>query len=48
MAEEGDGWQTVMPNKTSGIERLSRSQLEAFERQILREWESTRGHWSGV
>jgi len=48
MADQDAGWQTVLPTKTSGIERLSRSQLEAFERQILREWESTRGHWSGM
>ncbi|KAK0643981.1 kinase-like domain-containing protein [Cercophora newfieldiana] len=48
MADPEDGWQTVLPTKNSGIERLSRSQLEAYERQILREWESTRGHWSGM
>ncbi|KAK0616653.1 kinase-like domain-containing protein [Immersiella caudata] len=48
MADPGDGWQTVLPTKTSGIERLSRSQLEAYERQILREWEGSRGHWSGM
>lgn len=48
MANLEDGWQTVLPTKTSGIERLTRSQLEAYERQILREWENTRGHWSGM
>jgi len=48
MADSENGWQTVLPTKVSGIERLSRSQLEAYERQVLREWENTRGHWSGV
>ncbi|KAK5651399.1 hypothetical protein OQA88_12556 [Cercophora sp. LCS_1] len=48
MADAGDGWQTVLPTKNSGIERLSRSQLEAYERQVLKEWEATRGHWSGI
>ncbi|KAL2021674.1 hypothetical protein VTK56DRAFT_6766 [Thermocarpiscus australiensis] len=48
MGDTGDGWQTVMPTSHSGIERLSQSQLEAYERQILREWEASRGHWSGI
>ncbi|KAK3349858.1 kinase-like domain-containing protein [Lasiosphaeria hispida] len=48
MGDPGDGWQTVMPTSHSGLERLSRPQLEAYERQILRDWESSRGHWSGI
>lgn len=48
MADAGNGWQTVLPIKNSGIDRLSRSQLEEYERSILREWESSRGHWSGM
>ncbi|OIW25421.1 kinase-like protein [Coniochaeta ligniaria NRRL 30616] len=43
-----EGWQTVLPTSHHGVERLSRSQLESYERQILKEWESSRGHWSGV
>ncbi|KAB5543107.1 kinase-like domain-containing protein [Coniochaeta sp. 2T2.1] len=43
-----EGWQTVLPTSHHGVERLTRSQLEAYERQVLREWESCRGHWSGV
>ncbi|KAK1754022.1 kinase-like domain-containing protein [Echria macrotheca] len=48
MADAGDGWLTVMPTKTSGMDRLSRSQLETYERQVLKEWEASRGHWSGI
>ncbi|KAK4162943.1 kinase-like domain-containing protein [Cladorrhinum sp. PSN259] len=51
MGDSGDGWQTVMPTTHSGIERLARdahSQLEAYERQILKEWEQSHHHWSGV
>ena len=48
MGEPGDGWQTVLPTSHSGIERLGRAQLEVFERQTLKEWESLRGHWSGM
>jgi serine/threonine protein kinase len=48
MGDPGDGWQTVLPTSHSGIERLARPQLEAYERQILKEWELTRGHWSGI
>ncbi|KAH8888398.1 kinase-like protein [Thozetella sp. PMI_491] len=48
MGEPGDGWQTVLPTSHSGIERLGRAQLEAYERQVLKDWEATRGHWSGV
>ena len=48
MGDQGNGWQTVMPVKNIGIDRLSRSQLEEYERQILREWDMSRGHWSGL
>ncbi|KAK1836793.1 sperm motility kinase [Podospora conica] len=48
MADQGDGWHTVMPIKTAGMDRLSRAQLEEYERQILREWDMSRGHWSGL
>ncbi|AEO63962.1 7632381a-719b-484e-9cdd-68c2337217b5 [Thermothielavioides terrestris] len=48
MGDPGDGWQTVMPTSHSGMERLSHLQLEDVERQILREWETSRGHWSGI
>ncbi|KAK0615305.1 kinase-like domain-containing protein [Bombardia bombarda] len=46
--EAADGWQTVLPTTHTGIERLGRQQLESYERQILKEWEATRGHWSGI
>ncbi len=48
MADSGDGWQTVMPTSHSGMERLSQSQLEQVERQILKEWEGSKHHWSGM
>lgn len=48
MADQGAGWQTVLPVKTTGMDRLSRTQLEEYERQILREWDMSRGHWSGL
>ncbi|KAK3316006.1 kinase-like domain-containing protein [Apodospora peruviana] len=49
MEDPGDGWQKVLPNTHTGIERLlSRVELEAYERQILKEWEAARGHWSGI
>ncbi|GAB1315605.1 hypothetical protein MFIFM68171_05815 [Madurella fahalii] len=48
MGEPGDGWHTVMPTSHSAIERLSQSQVEACERQILREWEASHHHWSGI
>ncbi len=48
MADPRAGWQTVMPTSHAGIERLSRAHLEAYERQILKEWETSRGSWSGV
>lgn len=48
MGDPDDGWHTVMPTSQSGMERLTRSQLEECERQILREWESSRSHWSGM
>lgn len=48
MGDLGDGWQMVFPTSHSGIERLSRSHLESYEHQILKEWESSRGHWSGT
>jgi len=43
-----DGWQTVLPTSHHGVERLSRPQLESYERQVLKDWESSRGHWSGA
>lgn len=46
--DSGEGWQIVLPTSLSGVERLSRSQLESYECQILKDWESSRGHWSGV
>ncbi|KAK4190873.1 kinase-like domain-containing protein [Podospora australis] len=51
MGDAGDGWQTVMPTTQSSIERLSQeawAQLEACELQILREWEQSHTHWSGI
>lgn len=48
MDNPGDGWQTVMPTSHLGMERLSQSQLEQVERQILREWEESGHHWSGM
>ncbi|KAK4224824.1 kinase-like domain-containing protein [Podospora fimiseda] len=51
MSDAGEGWQTVMPTTHSGIERLARdahSQLEVYERQILKEWEQSHHHWSGI
>ncbi|KAK3394996.1 kinase-like domain-containing protein [Podospora didyma] len=48
MGDSGDGWQTVMPTSQSAIERLSRSQIESYEKQTLAEWEAARGHWSGI
>ncbi|KAK4175058.1 kinase-like domain-containing protein [Triangularia setosa] len=51
MDDSGDGWQTVMPTTHSSIQRLSRdawAELEACERQILKEWEQTHTHWSGI
>ncbi|KAL2135820.1 hypothetical protein VTI74DRAFT_6749 [Chaetomium olivicolor] len=48
MGDLGDGWQTVMPTSHSGMERLPQAQLEECERQILREWEASRHHWSGI
>jgi hypothetical protein len=44
----GDGWQTVMPKSHAGMERLSPAQLEQAERQILKEWEDSKHHWSGM
>lgn len=49
MGDPGDdGWQTVLPTSHSGMERLSQAQVDDVERQILREWDSSRGHWSGM
>jgi hypothetical protein len=48
MNDRDDGWQTIMPTSRSGMERLSKHQLESFELQVLRKWEGSRGHWSGV
>ncbi|KAJ4305983.1 hypothetical protein N0V88_000773 [Collariella sp. IMI 366227] len=48
MGDPGHGWQTVMPTSHSGMERLPQSQLEECERQILREWDASRNHWSGI
>ncbi|KAK3361711.1 kinase-like domain-containing protein [Lasiosphaeria ovina] len=48
MGDSGDGWHTVMPTSHSAVERLPRAQLEAYEKQVLRELDATRGHWSGI
>ncbi len=33
MGDTSDGWHTVMPTSHAGIERLSRPQLDAYERR---------------
>ena len=48
MGDMADGWQTVMPTSLAGMDRLSRAQLDIHEKSILREWEASRGSWSGV
>jgi len=45
--DPGDGWQKVLP-RIGGERLLSRAELEIHERQILKEWEGSRGHWSGM
>ncbi|KAM7190774.1 kinase-like domain containing protein [Naviculisporaceae sp. PSN 640] len=47
MAPDDDGWTTV-PLRVGGERLLSRAELEAYERQILKEWEASDGHWSGI
>jgi len=42
------GWTTVIPTTPFGVERLPRQQLEFYERQVLKEWEASKGHWSGL
>jgi hypothetical protein len=41
-------WHTVMPTSLSAIERLTPSQLEEYERQILQDWEKSLHYWSGM
>ncbi|KAK4118509.1 kinase-like protein [Parathielavia appendiculata] len=48
MGDVADGWHTVIPTSHAGMSRLSQSQLEECERQILKEWEESRHHWSGI
>ncbi|KAM7214098.1 kinase-like domain containing protein [Rhypophila decipiens] len=45
--DDDGGWQKVLP-RVGGERLLSRAELEAHERQILKEWEASRGHWSGI
>ncbi|KAK4097348.1 kinase-like protein [Parathielavia hyrcaniae] len=48
MGDVADGWHTVIPTSHAGMSRLSQSQLEECERQILRDWEESWHHWSGI
>jgi hypothetical protein len=48
MTGSNEGWQTVLPTSNLGRDRLSKAQLETYERQVLQEWERSNGHWSGV
>lgn len=48
MGDLADGWQTVMPSHFAGG-RLSRAQVEEYERQTLREWRCSKEEdWSGL
>lgn len=48
-SESRNGWNKVLPTTHSGrVERLSPQELEAHEREIIKEWESSPGHWSGI
>lgn len=48
-SESRNGWNKVLPTTHSGrVERLSHQELEAHEREIIKEWESSPGHWSGM
>ncbi|KAK3901895.1 kinase-like domain-containing protein [Staphylotrichum tortipilum] len=48
MENPGDGWQTVRATSHAGMERLTRAQLEQHDHQILKEWDGSRDHWSGI
>jgi hypothetical protein len=48
MGDIADGWHTVLPTSHAGMSRLPQTQLEECERQILKEWEESRHHWSGM
>ncbi|KAK3401728.1 kinase-like domain-containing protein [Sordaria brevicollis] len=48
-SESQNGWSKVLPTTHTGrVERLSHQELEAHEREIIKEWESSPGHWSGI
>ncbi len=48
MADPSDGWQTVRTTTHAGMDRLTQAQLEQHDRQILKEWDESRHHWSGM
>ncbi|KAK3952836.1 kinase-like domain-containing protein [Pseudoneurospora amorphoporcata] len=48
-SESRNEWQKALPTTHWGrVERLSHQELEAHEREIIKEWESSPGHWSGI
>ncbi|KAK3492746.1 kinase-like domain-containing protein [Neurospora hispaniola] len=48
-SESQNSWNKVLPTTHSGrVERMSHQELEAYEKEIIKEWESSPGHWSGI
>ncbi|CCC09802.1 unnamed protein product [Sordaria macrospora k-hell] len=48
-SESRNAWSKALPTTHWGrVERLSHQELEAHEREIIKEWESSPGHWSGI
>ncbi|OLN87091.1 Mitogen-activated protein kinase kinase kinase YODA [Colletotrichum chlorophyti] len=43
-----DGWTTVHHQSQVHPERLPHAQRELYEASLIKEWEATQGHWSGV
>ncbi|WYZ41148.1 hypothetical protein EsH8_V_000043 [Colletotrichum jinshuiense] len=43
-----DGWTTVHRPFQAHPDRLPPSQRELYERALIKEWEASNGHWSGI
>ncbi|CAN8097888.1 unnamed protein product [Discula destructiva] len=50
MGDIAEGWQTVLPTShyAGANGRLSRAQVEEYERQTLKEWRNCKEDWSGL
>lgn len=45
---QADDFQLVMPTSQASFSRLARVERITLEREMLREWEKTKDHWSGM